>query len=123
MAMDSLPHFVFGHARRRLMPATVQAVPQPSTEAPVNTVEPALAAGITPRVGQAIGRTLGTWTGAASVAAWWVLDGVQVADALVDATYTPVLGDVGKYLAVHEVATSPSGIVATAITQSREVIA
>lgn len=104
------------------MPSTVQAVPQPSSDPPVLTVEPVLAAG-TPRVGAAIGRTLGTWTGAASVAAWWVLDGVQVLDAGTNATYTPAAGDVGKHLAVHEIAVSAGGIEATAVTAAREVIA
>ncbi len=67
----------------------------------------------TPTVGTASSYTASTWTGAYSVAHKWQLgddvNGTGAVDVATTATYTPIAGDVGKFLGVGATATNVGG--------------
>jgi hypothetical protein len=82
--------------------AAVNAAP------PTISGTPTLAA--TPQVGTPLAYTPASVTGTAPITSTqqWVLDGTDIAGAT-SATYTPVSGDVGKTLAVRQIATNGQG--------------
>ena len=80
--------------------------------APVVTTPVSVSALTAPDVGTAFVATPGTYTGTPTLSYQWYANGVAISGATT-ASYTPVTGDIGKRLRVHEVATNASGSVTT----------
>lgn len=77
----------------------------------------------TPQVGSPVSYTPGAVTGTPTpvVTQQWTIDGANIDNAL-DTTYTPVAGDVGKLLAVKQIATNSEGN-ATGTSAGKAVVA
>jgi len=82
------------------------APPPTAPAAPVNTARPRFTG--TPRTGQRLTCSQGTFTGAASFALAWLRNGTRVASG---ATYTLVAADAGKAIQCQVTATGPGGSV------------
>lgn len=88
---------------------------------PLNTVIPAITG--TAQVGQVLTSTTGTWKGSGiTYARTWTADGVTIAGATA-ATYTPVVGDIGKVIRVIVTATNASGSLFATSNPTAAVIA
>ena len=118
--MNRLRTALFQSVSRRTVWRT--PVVAPSGSPPDLVTEPVISDG-QPQVGVAQSYTPGTWSGAATVTANWMIDDVAVLDAIANPTYTPVVGDVDKHLSVMETATASGGAFSTASTQAKTVVA
>lgn len=88
--------------RKRRVASYIGAGIVPASGAPENTVAPAITG--TAQVGQVLTGSTGTWSGTPTYARQWYADGAAIA-AATGATYTPVVGDVGKVITVAVTAT------------------
>ncbi len=88
---------------------------------PDNTVAPAITG--TARVGFVLTSSTGTWIGEAAITYTrrWFADGVVIAGATA-ATYTPVAGDVGKFINVEVTGTNAHGS-STAVSDATVAVA
>lgn len=95
---------------------------QPDAAKPANTVLPTITG--TAQVGVELTATPGTWTGspAPTFAYQWQAGGTDIAGAM-NATYTPVAGDVGKTLAVVVTASNSQGDTSATSAATAAVIA
>lgn len=73
---------------------------------PVNTAVPIITG--TAQVGQTLTVTPGTWSGDPVLTYQWYADGVVIS-AATDATYVPVVGDIGAVVTVSEAAVNDKG--------------
>ena len=90
--------------------------------APVNTVAPAVTG--TAKVGSVLTRTQGTFTGTAPITyvTAWLANGVVIPGATA-ATYTPVVGDIGKTIRARVTATNLAGTVVALSNTTVAVVA
>lgn len=94
--------FTLGLVQREIVVAPAVGNP------PVNTVLPAVTG--TAQVGQVLTSTNGTWVGDATITytKQWRVNGIAIVGATGN-TYTPVVGDVGKYASCQVLATNAAG--------------
>lgn len=78
-------------------------------ETPSNTVAPAVTG--TPKVGQVLTTTTGTWNGylAPTYQYQWIQLGIGAISGATNSTYTPVIGDIGMQLYAVVTGTNASG--------------
>ena len=88
--------------------------------APVNTVLPAITG--TAQVGQTLTSSTGTWSGSPTFARQWLAAGVAIVGAT-NATYVPIVGDIGKAITVTVTATNIEGSVSATSAATAAVIA
>lgn len=98
------------------MPVWVGTPPAPSVTSSVSVSEVTA-----PDVGTAFVATPGVYTGTPTFSYQWYADGAPISGAT-SASYTPVLGNVGKRLRVVEVATNASGSATTRSDLSLPVV-
>ena len=106
--------------RKRRVASYIGAGIVPAIDAPTNTVAPAITG--TAQVGQVLSGSTGTWTESPSFARQWLADGVAI-EAATAATYTPVVGDVGKIIALRVTATANGRTSAATSAPTAAVIA
>lgn len=97
------------------------AVTAGNTTAPANTVLPSISG--TPQVGVVLTASKGVWTGAPTSFDYvWKNGGVAIPGAE-EATYTPVVGDLGDTLTVTVTATNSAGSASATSAEAIDVIA
>ncbi len=92
----------------------------PGVGTPVNTAAPAITG--TPRVGQTLTATNGTWLGSPTFKRQWKANGVAINGAT-GATYAPVAADTGKTITVTVTATNGRGWVTNTSAATAAVVA
>ena len=86
--------------------ATFTSYSGPAVDAPINTAPPAVTG--TPQVGQTLGCSPGTWTGATSYAYTWLRGGAPVPGAA-QSTYVLTSADAGAHIACRVTAAGTGG--------------
>lgn len=106
--------------RKRRVASYIGAGVTPPSGTPRNTAKPAVS-GVA-QVGEVLTGDVGMWTANPTYARAWLADGVVISGATA-ATYTPVVGDVGKAITFRVTATANSNSTAATSGPTAAVIA